>query len=107
MLPRQYRCYVCQPSHAPNLKILFRQDGASAMFCAAQEGHWHVIQSLVRRTADVNARLNKGPTPLYIAAQEGYESLVTNLIQCKGSPDHRAHVSWALAKGHTRSFAHV
>ena len=62
------------------------------MFCAVQENYWKVVESLVDNAADVNVRRKNGPTPLYIAAQEGYDKLVTKLIECKGLPDCRALV---------------
>ena len=35
--------------------------------------------------------MNKGPTPLYIASQEGYKSLVAKLLKHKASLDKRSH----------------
>ena len=95
--------------------ICVQQDGASPIFCAVQEGHWDVVELLIDKDADVNTQvrsylhafphlavhtnyvsdfvqLNKGPTPLYIAAQEGYKSLVVKLIKHEANVNKRAHV---------------
>ena len=40
----------------------------------------------------VSSQLKKGATPLYIAAQEGYKSLVAKLIKHKANVNMRAHV---------------
>ena len=34
-----------------------RQDGASPIFCAVQEGHWDVVELLIDKDADVNTQV--------------------------------------------------
>ncbi|KAF0774987.1 hypothetical protein AaE_001313, partial [Aphanomyces astaci] len=46
------------------------QDGESALYAAAQEGHVHVLDTLLRHT-NVNLANEDGATPLYIASEMG------------------------------------
>ncbi len=45
-----------------------RQDGATPLYIAAQEGHGEIVSDLVAAGVDLNAARQDGATPLYIAA---------------------------------------
>lgn len=66
-------------------------DHASALFCAVQEKHWELVSLLHDHKANMNSQRDKGPTPLYIAAQEGYADMVGRLVEIGADPDLRAH----------------
>jgi ankyrin repeat protein len=46
-------------------------DGVTAIYAAAQEGHWETVKTLAALGADVSLPRNTGATPLYIAAEKG------------------------------------
>eukprot|EP00750_Incisomonas_marina_P027562 INCI6206.1.p2 GENE.INCI6206.1~~INCI6206.1.p2 ORF type:complete len:573 (-),score=162.31 INCI6206.1:8379-10097(-) len=76
--------------HKANINYI-APDHASALFCAVQEKHWELVEVLCDFGADLNAQLDKGPTPLYIASQEGYADMAGHLVDKKANPDLRAH----------------
>ena len=50
-----------------------RQDGASPLFCAVQEGHWDVVELLIDREADVNTQVRVHMyTLLHLAVLYGF-----------------------------------
>eukprot|EP01044_Picomonas_judraskeda_P006324 COSAG03_NODE_626_length_6661_cov_3.200701_1_plen_150_part_00 len=57
-----------------------RQDGATSLFIAAQNGHGEIVSGLVAVGADLNAAEQNGATPLYIAAQNGHGEIVSGLV---------------------------
>ncbi|ETV69513.1 hypothetical protein, variant 2 [Aphanomyces astaci] len=54
-------------------------DGESALYAAAQEGHIHVLDTLLRHT-NVNLANEDGATPLYIASEMGHVHAVQLLL---------------------------
>uniref|UniRef100_A0A3B3TCZ0 Ankyrin repeat domain 29 n=1 Tax=Paramormyrops kingsleyae TaxID=1676925 RepID=A0A3B3TCZ0_9TELE len=57
-----------------------RDDGATPLFLAAQEGHLTVIRQLLSSGAKVNHPREDGTTPLWMAAQMGHSEVVKVLL---------------------------
>jgi ankyrin repeat protein len=68
------------------------QDGATAAFLAAQEGHEKVLSQLLTSKADVDAIRRDGVAPLGIASQNGHNSAVKLLLDFNADPDATAKV---------------
>ena len=58
-----------------------RDNGATALYIAAQNRHEAVVLALIEAGADANTAKEGGVTPLYFAAQKGYEAVVQALIE--------------------------
>ena len=68
-------CFHCEPWQETPLHL------------ASQNGHKQVVDILLQRGSDVNARNAPGKeTPLHLAAQNGHQYVVESLIQ-HGSRD--------------------
>jgi ankyrin repeat protein len=51
------------------------------LYIACQNGHRKVVEYLISKGADIEARFKDGFTPIYIAAQKGHKNIVELLIQ--------------------------
>ena len=60
------------------------EDGLTALYCSAAEGHRDVAELLISRGADVNARSKDGFTALHVAAYEKHKAVV-ELLLSKGA----------------------
>ena len=56
-------------------------NGATALYIGAENGHEAVVRALIEAGADVNKARDNGGTPLLIAAQVGHEAIVRALIE--------------------------
>lgn len=66
----------------------------SALHYAAFAGHAEVVDELLGRGAEVNARAPNGSTPLMMAAREGREGIAVRLLQAGADPALRSE--WDL-----------
>ena len=69
------------------------QDGASALFVAAQNGHIHTVETLLSHNAVLDSARLDGATPLWIAAQMGHDHSVRRLLKAGAKVDSTRHVS--------------
>ena len=62
-------------------------DGRTALFCAALNGHEKVVRYLIEKDADVRVCTIDGWTSLHTAAQNGHVDVVRLLVElrCQGS----------------------
>jgi ankyrin len=56
-------------------------NGLNALHLASKEGHFNVVDELLRRGANVNAATKKGNSALHIAALAGHERIVRALVK--------------------------
>ena len=71
----------------PNLVVLGDQDtGNAPLHYAAQAGHLAMVELLLARGADVNARNSFQQTPLHFAASWNESSVVHRLLECGADP---------------------
>jgi hypothetical protein len=75
-----------------------RQDRATPLFIAAQNGHFKILVFLLSQGANPDSRRTDGATPLWIAAQMGHDHVVRQLLKAGASVDARRNVSlvWYL-----------
>lgn len=57
-----------------------RRNGITPLYAAVLSGHKDVVEFLVAKGADVNAKSNDGYTSLHAAAADGYKDVVALLI---------------------------
>ena len=67
----------CQ--HTKELQVT-REDGFAPLHFAVQEGNREVVNLLIWKGADVDAKDDDGGTPLYFAAMTGHKEVVKLLI---------------------------
>jgi len=70
-----------------------RQDRATPLFIAAQNGHFKILVFLLSQGAIPDSRRTDGATPLWIAAQMGHDHVVRQLLKAGASVDARRNVS--------------
>ena len=70
-----------------------RQDRATPLFIAAQNGHFKILVFLLSQGANPDSRRTDGATPLWIAAQMGHDHVVRQLLKAGASVDARRNVS--------------
>ena len=80
------------------------KDGATPLFCVADNGHLDVVKYLVGKSTDVNQAMANGATPLSIAAQEVHTGVVEYLLKAGADKSVKAQgwtaLSIAESKGH-------
>ena len=59
-------------------------DGDTPLHLASQNGHFEVVEVLLRNNADANIRNASCKTPLHIAAEMGYAEIVKAMIDHEG-----------------------
>ncbi len=70
---------------APGIDIDARtEDGATALYIAAEHNFPGIVEELARRGANVNLALDSGETPLGIGAYQGNAGVVRKLLQAPG-----------------------
>ncbi|GMI13778.1 hypothetical protein TrVE_jg9637 [Triparma verrucosa] len=70
-------------------------EGRTALYKAALNGHLEVVQALVAAKADLNkAKTTGGATPLFVAAQEGHLDVVQELVAAKANADKAKTDGW-------------
>lgn len=69
------------------------QDGATALFIAAQNGHLRILEVLLEHGAKTDAARTDGATPLWIASQMGHDHIVRRLLRAGAKVDATRHVS--------------
>lgn len=74
-----------------DIKIV--QDGATALFIAAQNGHVRILEVLLEHGAKTDAARTDGATPLWIGAQMGHDHVVRRLLKAGAKVDATRHVS--------------
>jgi hypothetical protein len=70
-----------------------RQDRATPLFIAAQNGHLKILVFLLSQGATPDSRRTDGATPLWIAAQMGHDHIVWQLLKAGATVDARRNVS--------------
>jgi len=58
-----------------------RNNGATPLFIACQNGHENVVKYLLEHGVNINKELNDGWTPLIIACCKGHENVVKYLLE--------------------------
>jgi ankyrin repeat protein len=56
-------------------------DGGTALFLASQNGHLEVIQALLAKGAEINAKTDDGRTALDVATAKGHDDVRALLMQ--------------------------
>lgn len=72
-------------------RLIF-QDGATALFIAAQNGHERILEILLEQGAKTDAARTDGATALWIAAQMGHDHIVRRLLKAGAKVDATRHV---------------
>ncbi|OQR90849.1 ankyrin 2,3/unc44 [Thraustotheca clavata] len=67
-------------------------DGTTAMHAAALHGHSDIIVWLIEMQCPVDIPNEMGLTPLYLAAQEGFDAIVQILLDEKADANHISNV---------------
>jgi ankyrin repeat protein len=80
-------------------------DNISRLYAAVDKGHTEVIEFLIKKGADVNAKINNGFTLLHTAAKKGHAEITEALITAGAELDAQdkpgmAPLHWAVGEGH-------
>jgi len=92
----------------PGAVAATNRGGATALHCAADEGHAEICRVLLAAGADVDARAEEGSTPLHYAAYKGHVETVKLLLEAKASvtvKDNQGStpLHYAAYKGHVET----
>ena len=95
----------CWPTRAPTSTRRRPGTGQSALMWAAAEGHAAVVETLIARGADIEARSGSGATPLLFAARKGCLDCVRALLAAGADvneqrPDGATPLLVAVVNGH-------
>lgn len=63
------------------------QDGSTALFLAAQEGHLQVVHFLLKIGAGINVQRKDGTSALWMACQQGRSEVVKLLLEQQADAD--------------------
>ncbi|RYP39319.1 hypothetical protein DL768_010725 [Monosporascus sp. mg162] len=79
--------------------------GQTPLSWAAEEGHREIVQLLLDKGAEIDAKDNDGRTPLWWAARNGHKEIVLLLLEKGAEIDAKGNISrtplsWAAGKGH-------
>ena len=76
------RCNAATPNDLPGQRA--DSGGETALHIACRQGRQEAVEFLVTKMdADVDAQTGAGNTPLIIAAEEGYEKIISFLLKCE------------------------
>ena len=62
-----------------------KNNGATALYSAAQNGNLDIVEQLWDAGADVNVARKNGCSPLYIAAKNGHIRVIEALLEASGT----------------------
>ena len=72
--------------HGANIEQTYNPNGATALYCAAQNGHHQIITYLGSKGADPNSKYFTY-TPLYMSIQKNYKECVGELLSAGADPN--------------------
>ena len=75
-----------------NTKVNIR--GETPLHVSARNGHDDVVQALIEKEADVNAKANDGSTPLHSSAANGHQEVVRALIRAGADVNAKTDNGW-------------
>ncbi|EXC28327.1 hypothetical protein L484_011831 [Morus notabilis] len=76
------------------------EDGYTALHCAAESGHGDVIELLVKKGAEVEARTKKGVTAMQIAESLHYVGIARRLVHGGASRDDNVNNPSVVSAGY-------
>lgn len=76
------------------INATYEADSRTVLHAAAQAGRVEVVQLLIKKGANVNARTSKGCTPLHLAAGYGHAPAAAALLECGASLDATDDQGW-------------
>ena len=92
--------------------INWKEDGKTALYCAAKYGQVEIVEKLLQKNPNVNATDNKGKTALWVAVEHNHAAVVVlllnvngidaNLAPMHGSSKHITPLQYAQTKGYSR-----
>jgi len=115
-VPDSVLCAAASNGHVEVVRVLLEDgrcnidartdDGSTALWIAALQGHNDVVQKLVQHGADVNACTHDGRSALYAAAYRGHAKVVETLLKAGADPsmknsDASTPVHMACYEGHS------
>ena len=87
-----------------DMETKYKEEGQTPLFWAASDGHEAVVQLLIDKGADIEAKDRYGRTPLSWAAEKGHEAVVQLLIDKGADIEAKNHYGrtslfWAAENG--------
>jgi ankyrin repeat protein len=83
----EHRLKGANPGRRAELESMLERVGWTALHAAAETGEPAVVENLIRKRADVNARAANGQTPLHVAAAHGNYGAIDALLKHKANPN--------------------
>ena len=85
-----------------------RGDGATALYCAAQNGHLSIVLVLLEHNANPDiARSIDGATPIFVAARKGHVEVATLLLEHNADPKQTMSINGTSPVSIAAGFGHV